>query len=151
MLSTVVLPYAHVLAALVMTGAAMVQLYLLKLAPARGPLRLLGRVDRVYGLTAGLVLVTGGLRATVGDKGLDYYLGNWGFHAAVGLFVLAALISLVPTVRFLRWNRLAEVSGALPDLRAWDATRRLVHLQLGLIALILLFMTLTARGYAAIP
>src|SRR3990167_4194629 len=64
--------------------------------------RRLLRIDAAYGASAGLVLVTGAVRAVWFGKGLDYYLHNGLFHAKLGLFVLIGLLSILPTKLFLR-------------------------------------------------
>ena len=50
------------------------------------------RIDIAYGITAGLVLVTGAVRVVWYGKGLDYYLHNGLFHAKVGLFLLIGVV-----------------------------------------------------------
>jgi putative membrane protein len=148
MLSNIILPWLHYLAILMMAGAAVAELYLLKLKPSDEVVRTLSRVDLVYGITAGAVLVTGLLRVYHGGKGADYYWHNGAFHGVLGLFILAALISLVPTVRFMRWKKALE-TGALPSETDIRKTRPLVHVQLTLVAVIALLITLVARGYGA--
>lgn len=150
MLSHIVLPWLHYLAILMMAGAAVAELYLLKLKPSDEVVRLLSRVDLFYGITAGAVLVTGLLRVYHGGKGADYYWHSGAFHGVLGFFVLAALISLVPTVRFMRWKK-ALANGTLPSETDIRQTRPLVHVQLTLIALVTLLITMVARGYAATP
>src|SRR5258708_39969203 len=70
--------------------------------------RRLGRVDVVYFGTALVVLVTGFLRLVFGAKGPDFYLSAWPFYAKIGLFVAIAVISVVPTLPFIRWRRLFD-------------------------------------------
>lgn len=147
MLSTVALPWLHYLAVWTMTGAAVTELYLLKIGSTPDAVRLLPRVDRLYGIMAALVFITGLARVWHGAKGADYYWHNGLFHGMVGLFVLAALLSLLPTVRFIRWRRALEAGGALPAETELRSTRVLVHGQLTAIAVITLLIVLIARGY----
>jgi len=146
MLETVVLPWVHYLAVMMMAGGAVAELYLLKLTPNAETVRLLPRVDRFYGSTAALVLVTGILRMYHGGKGADWYWHNGMMHGVIGAFVLAALISIIPTIRFLRWSRQLD-SGTLPTADAVHKTRILVHVQLTLVALVALLITLVAKSY----
>jgi len=99
--------------------------------------RLVG-VDRGYGITAALLLVVGGARVFHGIKGADFYLHNPWFHAKLGCFVLAALLSIVPTLGFLGWRRRLRDQ---PDWRPAPAQvvrlRRVVRVELVLVALIL--------------
>src|SRR3546814_13820249 len=73
MLSTVILPWVHYLAVFVMIGALMVQMVLLKISNVADAVRSLVRIDRIYGIAALLVFVTGLARVWDGGKGADYY------------------------------------------------------------------------------
>lgn len=147
MLETVILPWVHYLAVLMMAGGAVAELYLLKLTPNAQTLRLLPRVDRVYGASAALVLITGLLRMYHGGKGADWYWHNGLMHGLIGLFVLAALISIVPTVRYLRWSKALDARGTLPMEADVRKTKILVHVQLTMVALVALLITMVAKGY----
>src|SRR3546814_12077096 len=87
MLSTVILPWVHYLAVFVMIGALMVQMVLLKLSNVADAVRSLVRIDRIYGLAALLVFVTGLARVWDGGKGADDYWHNGMFDGVIGLFV----------------------------------------------------------------
>jgi putative membrane protein len=147
MLSTVVLPWVHYVSILMMAGGLVAQLYLLKLKQTPETVRLLPRVDLFYGINATVVLVTGLARMYHGGKGAEWYWANGLMHGVIGLFVLAFLISLVPTVRFRRWSGALQAGGALPDEAAVRKTRPLIHIQLTIITLITLMITMVARGY----
>lgn len=147
MLATVVLPWIHYLAVLMMAGCAVAELYLLKLSPTPETVRLLPRVDRFYAITAVLTFVTGILRMYHGGKGADWYWHNGLMHGVITIFIVAGLISIAPTLRFIRWNKALGAGGALPDAAAVRKTKVLVHVQLTLVALIALMITLVARGF----
>jgi putative membrane protein len=106
-------------------------------------------VDRIYGIAAGAVLVTGLLRIYLGMKGSGYYWGNWLLHLKLGLFVVVGLISILPTIRFIRWKKAVRAGGALPTADAVRATRKLVMLQAHIIPLIPLAAVFLARGFGA--
>ena len=148
MFGQIILPWLHYLAVLMMSGAAVAQLYLLKLGQNAEALRTLTRVDRFYGITALLVLVTGLARVWIGGKGADYYWSNGVFHAVLGVFILTALVSLIPTGRFRRWKRALDTSGVLPNAALLRSTTALVHMQLTAIALAALLIVVVAKGYA---
>ena len=61
------------------------------------------RLDIVYGASAAIVLITGILRMFL-EKGPAYYNHHIGFHILFGIFVVTALLSIYPTVIFLRWG-----------------------------------------------
>jgi putative membrane protein len=107
------------------------------------------KVDRIYGIAAGLVLATGLLRIYLGAKGSGYYWSNWLLHAKLGLFVLVGLISIVPTLRFARWAKALRTSGALPPAEEVRKARKLVMVQAHIIPFIPLAAVFLARGFGA--
>lgn len=53
------------------------------------------------------------------------------------VIVLAiGLISVLPTVRYLAWNKAFAASAALPSDKEWRGARLWVHIQLGLLVLV---------------
>jgi putative membrane protein len=105
------------------------------------------KVDRIYGIAAMAVLATGLLRIYLGAKGSAWYWGNWLLHVKITLFVLAALLSIRPTLRFARWRKELRATGALPAPAEVRGVRRLVMLQAHIIALIPLAAVFLARGF----
>jgi putative membrane protein len=102
-------------------------------------IRRLAGIDRGYGITAGLLIVAGLARVFHGLKGSDFYLHNPWFHAKIGAFLLAALVSLWPTLCFLRWRRALRADPAWrPALEQAARLRRIVRIELALIAVILI-------------
>jgi len=108
--------------------------------------RRLSGIDRGYGITAVLLLLAGGARLFFGIKGSAYYLHNPWFHAKVGAFMLAAALSLWPTLAFLRWrSRLHANAAWSPDPAQVARLRTIVHVEFALIALILVLAAGMAR------
>ena len=106
-------------------------------------------VDRLYGIAAGAVLVTGLLRLFLGMKGSGWYLHNWLLHLKIAAFVVVGLISIAPTLRFIRWRKVLRADGTLPGADEVRGARRLVMLQAHLIPLIPLAAVFLARGFGA--
>ena len=105
------------------------------------------RYDGCYGIAAGLVLVVGALRVMYLEKGPAYYLHSAPFIAKMLLFLAVGLISIYPTVRFIRWNK-AFKRGAAPEWSEAIARRlRLViHAELTLLVLMILCAAMMAKG-----
>ncbi len=117
----------------------------------RGPLdnagiARLARIDGGYGACAGLLLVVGLCRLWFGAKGLDFYLHNPWFHAKLGAFVLTGLLSILPTLRFLRWRKAVQANaGFRPDAAELARIRSVLRLQLLLLAAIFVLAAAMAR------
>jgi putative membrane protein len=105
------------------------------------------RVDRIYGIAAMAVLVTGFIRIYWGSKGAAWYWGNWLLHLKLTAFVAVALISIAPTLRFLRWRKVVRADGTLPSADEVRRTRKLVMLQAHIIPLVPLAAVFLARGF----
>lgn len=145
------LAYAHLLAILTMVVFITSEAALCRpewMSPAI--VHRLALVDRIYGIAAMAVLATGLLRIFLGAKGSGYYWGNWLLHLKFGLFVLAALLSIPPTIRFLRWKKALAQGGALPSAEEVRKTRKLVMAQAHIIPLIPLAAVFLARGFGNI-
>jgi putative membrane protein len=106
----------------------------------------LARVDMVYGIAAIAVLLTGLARTGWGLKGAAWYWAQPLLHAKLTLFVVIGLISIVPTVRFLRWRKALRATGALPSETDVRSTRRLVMIEAHLLVVIPLLAVFLARG-----
>lgn len=104
-------------------------------------------VDRIYGIAALAVLVTGFLRIYLGVKGAGWYWGNWLLHLKITLFVVTALVSIRPTLQFGRWRRQLRATGALPPAEEVRKVRKLVMLQAHIIPVIPLAAVFLARGF----
>lgn len=94
--------------------------------------RRLALADLVLGVSAGVLLVVGLLRVFYFEKGAAFYFSNGAFIAKLVLFVAVALLSIYPTIRFLRWRR-------DPNPAEVPAVRRVLHLELVGVVLILYF------------
>lgn len=140
------LAYLHYLSIIVLGAFLTAELIVCR--PPLGPaqVRLLPRLDVVFFAGAILALVTGLLRLFFYAKGVSFYLPNHAFHAKMALYVAIAVISIVPTMRFIRWKRALDAGGPPPDREVVARVRRLLHLELALFALMPLMAVLMARG-----
>jgi putative membrane protein len=105
------------------------------------------RVDRIYGIAAMTVLATGLVRIYWGTKGAGWYWHNWLLHAKLAAFIVVALVSIAPTLRFIRWRKALRAGAGLPGADEVRSTRKLVMLQAHIIPLIPLAAVFLARGF----
>jgi putative membrane protein len=71
-------------------------------------LRTLQRLDGMYGLLAGVLIVVGVLRVVYGGNGADFYLASAAFGMKMAAFLGVGLLSVPPTVRIIGWGRRAR-------------------------------------------
>jgi putative membrane protein len=107
----------------------------------------LAKIDAIYGFSAMVVLATGAARSVWGIKGAGWYWSNWLLHLKLGLFIAVALLSIVPTIQFIRWRRTLRASGALPEAAQVRKVRRLVMAQAHIVPVIPLAAVFLARGF----
>jgi putative membrane protein len=103
----------------------------------------IGSLDLWYGILAAAVIVVGFCRAIFAAKGWAYYSHNGFFWAKLVTFALIGLLSLPPTVAFIRWRR----SGMQPNEAEVGRIRRYLHSELALFVFLPIFAAAMARGY----
>jgi putative membrane protein len=114
------------------------------LAAGTGEVRRVLMADNLWGVSAVILLVSGGLRAFGGyEKGTDYYLHQPLFHLKMTLFILILLLEIVPMVNLIKW-RIALARGSAIDIRRAKLFARISHVE----ALLVLLMVVAATGMA---
>jgi putative membrane protein len=102
--------------------------------------------DNVWGIAAGLWIVTGLLRAFGGlEKGTEFYLRSPLFWVKMALFVLILLLEIRPMVTLIRW-RVRLGRGETVDSSAALALYTLNHIELALVVVMVFVASLMARG-----
>lgn len=101
------------------------------------------RIDLWYGILAGVAVIVGVARVYLGAKGPAYYGTNPWFWAKMTSFVLAGLLSVPPTLRYLRWRRTS--GNAAPSEVEVGIARRWLLAQGVFLALIPVFAAAMAR------
>ena len=139
--------FLHHLAAFTLVAALAVEFVLIRDELTVRSARKLLVTDMVLGISAGIVLVVGLHRVLLFEKGAYYYFHSWTFIAKLSLFVLLALLSIIPTIAFLSW-RGAVRQGQVPQVSAqkMQRLRSIIHLELVGIVLIILCAALMSKG-----
>jgi putative membrane protein len=150
MLTAALVAFGHFVAFFALTAALVLELALIGESMSVEVARRVRRADRIAGLFAGLILLFGTLRVIYFEKGGEFYVDNLFFQIKIGLFLLAALISIYPTICFARWKSDLD-QGIAPVLTSAQvkSLRRALHWELMLIAGILLCASLMARGFGS--
>jgi putative membrane protein len=137
------LRYIHFICILAIAGSLTAEHTLLRRSLPRADIARLAVIDAIYGVAA-LVLLGAGLTLWLGGMGkaAEFYSRNWVFQLKMGLFLAIGLISIYPTVFFLKQRR-----GNPADLISVPAAVIwLLRLELLLLAVIPLLAVLMARG-----
>jgi len=114
-------------------------------APTYARLRL---VDRWYGIFAGAVVLSGIARVVYSPKTAAYFIHNPIFWMKMSLFVAVGLLSILPTMHYLRIAKAAQPDGTVRvEPRAYTTTRALLAVQVVLLLFIPLCAALMSRGY----
>ena len=112
-----------------------------------GTARKLQRIDMVFGLSSGVVLVVGLLRVFYFEKGASYYFHSAPFIAKLSLFAIVGLLSIYPTIEFVSWSKSLK-HGQMPALtdRKIASIRSVIHWELAGVVVIILCAALMAKG-----
>jgi putative membrane protein len=141
------LHYTHFLCIFLLASLLAGEVVLLRKRLPGAMLRQLQMLDRWYGISAGLVIITGLLLVFFGLKGAAYYAHNPVFWTKMGLFVVVALLSIFPTLAYLSWEsrRTADGSVVLEDAE-FGRIRGFLWGQVAVFAFIPLCAALMANG-----
>jgi putative membrane protein len=139
--------FLHHVSAFALFGALVVEFVLIRTTLTVENARKLQIADMIFGISAGVLLLVGLARVFHFEKGATYYFHTWTFLAKLALFMVVGLISIVPTIEFLRW-RPAVKAGQAPAVGAdkINVIRFIIHFELLGIVLILLCAALMAKG-----
>ena len=139
--------FLHHLTAFVLVAMLAVELVLLREELTMERARQLLRIDQIYGVSAGLLLAISAVRVFWLEKGASYYFHSVPFIIKLCLFLSVGLLSIYPTREFLSWRKPLQ-QGQRPRLEPdkQRSLRRVMHIQLLGVVLILLCAALAARG-----
>lgn len=101
----IIVRYIHFLGIIGLSAALIGEHLLIAPTVSAERMRKLAMVDAIYGISAILVLTAGLLLWFWVGKPAEFYSKNWVFHLKVTLFVVIALLSIYPTVFFLKHRK----------------------------------------------
>ncbi len=137
------LRYIHFVSIFVIVSTLVSEHLLLKKEMTRAELGRLARIDAVYGFAA-LSLLAAGLTLWLTGIGKPtvFYSKNWVFHTKLTLFIAVGLLSVYPTIFFLRHRKGNQNEMVnIPQVIFW-----LIRFELLLLFIIPLLAGLMARG-----
>lgn len=139
----IILRYIHFISIFAIAGSLVSEHLLLKKEMTRLELARVARIDAVYGLAA-LCLLAAGMTLWLGGIGKPsvVYTKNWIFHTKLTCFILIGLLSVYPTIFFIK-NRKGNPTELVktPPLVFW-----MLRFELLLLFIIPLLAGLMAKG-----
>lgn len=143
MTTEIFLRYIHFVSIFAIVGSLTAEHMLLKKTLTRSEIGKLARIDAVYGIAA-LTLLTAGLTLWLGGYGKPavYYSKNWVFHTKITLFAIVGILSIYPTVFFLK-NRNGNPA---EEITIPKSVFMMLRLELLLLVIIPLLAGLMAHG-----
>jgi putative membrane protein len=139
--------FLHHLCFVAIMLAVFAEMLLLKQPLTLASARKIQRYDAIYGISAALILIVGIVRVIYFEKGADYYLHSAPFIAKMVLFLMVGLLSIYPTMTFLKWNAPLK-QDVLPEINATQVRtlRLLMHIEATLLLLMMLCAAAMAKG-----
>lgn len=122
-MSDVLLSSFHFLLIFTLVAVLAAQYVLIRPEITASGLRLAAHLDRLYGISAVLLLGVGFSRVYWGAKGSSFYLSNPFFWTKIGLFMTVAILSIPPTLRLIQWSKQVHVQAEF--LPSEEQVRRL--------------------------
>jgi len=147
MYASAMMAFLHHLAAFTVVATLAIEVAMFKPPLSVQQARRLQRTDLIFGLAALAVLVVGILRVAYFEKPPAYYTHDCYFLVKLGAFLAAGLISIYPTITYLKWNAALD-AGRPPEVSA-ERTRQVrmcLMLELTAIVVILACAAAMARG-----
>ena len=147
MVTTALMAFLHHLFAFTLTACLVYEFVAFRKGMTLEEARRIQRVDLAYGISAGLLLVVGLLRVFFFEKGVNFYIHSPFFWVKMSAFLIVGLLSIDPTIRYIRWNKTLSQNQA-PEISEaeFQRTRLLLWLELAGIVVILLAAPMMARG-----
>jgi putative membrane protein len=137
------LAIAHHLLIFGIFGIVFAEFWALRRGISAGTVQRVASMDRWYGALAAAIIVIGFCRSIFAAKGWAYYSHNAFFWAKIGTFAAIGLLSVPPTIAFIRWRKSAD----LPTDSDLKSIRWYLHMELALFVFLPIFAAAMARGY----
>jgi len=146
-----VLAIAHHLLVFLLAGILAFEIGVIRSTMTGADILRVGRVDLWYGTLAAAIIVVGFSRAVFAAKGWAYYATNGFFWAKMACFAAVGLLSIMPTISLIRWQRsLGRDASFTPSGEDVLSVRSYLWAEAAFFALIPAFAAVMARGYGAL-
>ncbi len=139
--------FLHFFAVFGIFGAVFLEWQTMSRTPSHADARRIQTCDRWYGIFAMTVLVVGFLRVYFFEKGHAFYTTNPFFYAKLALFAMVGLLSIYPTVRFIKWRpQLSQGQAPVVSEQEYRRIMAVLRVELLLLLGVALCASLMARA-----
>jgi putative membrane protein len=138
----VLVRYMHFLGIIILSAALVSEHVLLSIDTSVKKFKRLAFIDAIFGLSAIVIVTAGSLLWFVVGKPSEFYSQNWIFHTKLTVFLLIAILSIYPTLFFIR-NRNKSIE------QVWvpKTLIMVIRAELSLLLLMPLLAALMAHGF----
>jgi putative membrane protein len=105
----------------------------------------LQQIDLWYGISSLVLLCAGILRVLYGGKVYTYYMGNALFWVKMFLILSIGILSIYPTIRYIRWGTIDQEGLLVPDAE-FQRIRSFLRIQMIGLVLVIIIAPAMARG-----
>ncbi|HAB90153.1 MAG TPA: DUF2214 domain-containing protein [Bacteroidetes bacterium] len=142
-----VIRYLHFISILLVYAAVFVEFIMLSRTLKRKKLSFLAKIDGVYGIASIFVVGAGmamwfGFDVGLGFKPTAWYMENPIFHLKYGLFVVVGILSIWPSIFFMRQRN----GNQEDEIQIPNHIRAIIRIELIVLSLIPIFAILAAAG-----
>jgi putative membrane protein len=135
MVTSALFAFLHFFAVFGIFGTIFLEWQTMSRNPSYAEATRIQRCDQWYGIFAVIVLIVGFLRVYYFEKGYAFYMANPFFRAKLALFILVGLLSIYPTIRFLKWREKTR-QGQAPAISEQEYVRIMLLLRAELVLLL---------------
>lgn len=133
--------YLHFIGIMSLASCLVMQHLIIEKENTIAQLKKIAFIDIIYGISAVLTLIGGLALLLYVGKGSDFYMSNYIFHIKLTLFIVIALLSVYPSMFYLK-NKNKDT----PSVKMPKVIIMLVRMQLLLIFVLPFLGALIARG-----
>jgi putative membrane protein len=145
MTTEIIIRYFHFISIFIVVSTVVAEHLFVKPQMTKAELQRIARLDALYGISS-IFVVAAGLYLWLGGIGKpsEFYTENHIFLTKVGLFVVVGLLSIYPTVFFLK-NRKGDDENELVDIP--KSIKMVLRIELLILFIMPLLATLMSRGF----
>ena len=142
-----VIRYLHFISILLVYATVFAEFIMLSRTLSRKKANFLAKIDGVYGIASIFVVGAGmamwfGFDAGLGFKPTAWYMGNPIFHLKYGLFIVVGILSIWPSIFFMRQRKGDQEE----EIQIPNHIRAIVRIELIILSLIPILAVLAAAG-----